>query len=620
MPTPGRTQWASFDPAASRDFFASVLDSPDLTEEADAVIAECGGLPLALDAAARMVRSYGWADTQNAFLRAHLSEIDTKWLPDSEQRNLAVVLAASVQALPERELACLLECAVWPEDVAVPAEALGLFWSAHMPDPFQQRKTANAFVSASLLQRDSNGAVRLHDLYHDYLRYLAGEDLAVMHGAIADRCVRFTETGCELIDNAFWALAHLPWHLLQAGRPEKAKLLQFDYGWLAAKLGVCGVQTLIADTRLVQDADLQRLGRVLRLSAHILAHDRTQLSAQLLGRFHDPPAGPIAELLSHASCHLPVTALIPNGAMHLTAPGQLVATFQGHGNSVEGALLLPDGRRALSWSEDCTLRLWDLESGESRPLQGHAGLVKGALLLDGGRALSWSDDRTLRLWDLESGEGRVLQSGSVRRVLLRDGGRALSWSGDRTLRLWDLESGEGRLLQGHEGPIRGALVLPDGGRALTWSGGCTLRLWDLENGEGRLLQGHEGRVSDVRLLPDGRRALSWSSDHTLRLWDLESGESQPLQGHEGPIRARWCCLTAPAPYPGRSMPPCGSGILRAARAGPCRATKAGSAIFGCCLTDVVSSPGRTITPCGCGTWRAARACSCRATKAQSGAR
>ena len=50
---------------------------------------------------------------------------------------------------------------------------------------------------------------------------------------------------------------------------------------------------------------------------------------------------------------------------------------------------------------DTTLRLWDLESGERRPLQGHDDPVIGALLLpDGRRALSWSEDRTLRLWDL----------------------------------------------------------------------------------------------------------------------------------------------------------------------------------------------------------------------------
>jgi WD40 repeat protein len=82
---------------------------------------------------------------------------------------------------------------------------------------------------------------------------------------------------------------------------------------------------------------------------------------------------------------------------------------------------------------DGTLRLWDLESGEGRPLQGHSGSVGGALLLpDGRRALSWSNDAsdgTVRLWDLESGEGRL--QGSAYQVdgalLLQDGRRTLSW-------------------------------------------------------------------------------------------------------------------------------------------------------------------------------------------------
>jgi len=48
-----------------------------------------------------------------------------------------------------------------------------------------------------------------------------------------------------------------------------------------------------------------------------------------------------------------------------------------------------------------TLRLWDLESGEGRPLRGQDGPVIDTLLLpDGRRALSWSEDRTLRLWEL----------------------------------------------------------------------------------------------------------------------------------------------------------------------------------------------------------------------------
>ena len=67
--------------------------------------------------------------------------------------------------------------------------------------------------------------------------------------------------------------------------------------------------------------------------------------------------------------------------------------------------VLADGRRALSGSDDRTLRLWDLETGaELRRFEGHEGWVTSVTVLaDGRRALSGSWDKTLRLWDLETG-------------------------------------------------------------------------------------------------------------------------------------------------------------------------------------------------------------------------
>ncbi len=53
----------------------------------------------------------------------------------------------------------------------------------------------------------------------------------------------------------------------------------------------------------------------------------------------------------------------------------------------------------------CTLRLWDLASARTlHTLEGHKSGVWGALVLaDGARALSWSEDWSLILWDLQSG-------------------------------------------------------------------------------------------------------------------------------------------------------------------------------------------------------------------------
>ena len=67
--------------------------------------------------------------------------------------------------------------------------------------------------------------------------------------------------------------------------------------------------------------------------------------------------------------------------------------------------MTPDGRRAVSASDDRTLKVWDLASGaELHTLSGHTGWVRAvAVTPDGRQAVSASDDNTLKVWDLASG-------------------------------------------------------------------------------------------------------------------------------------------------------------------------------------------------------------------------
>ena len=65
----------------------------------------------------------------------------------------------------------------------------------------------------------------------------------------------------------------------------------------------------------------------------------------------------------------------------------------------------PDGRWAVSASQDNTLKVWDLKSGEElRTLTGHTAGVYGVALTSDGRAVSASKDCTLRVWNLQTGE------------------------------------------------------------------------------------------------------------------------------------------------------------------------------------------------------------------------
>ena len=65
----------------------------------------------------------------------------------------------------------------------------------------------------------------------------------------------------------------------------------------------------------------------------------------------------------------------------------------------------PEARRAVSGSEDQTLRVWDLETGTClRTLKGHtAGVRSVSVTPEGRRMVSGSRDRTVRVWDLETG-------------------------------------------------------------------------------------------------------------------------------------------------------------------------------------------------------------------------
>jgi WD40 repeat protein len=222
--------------------------------------------------------------------------------------------------------------------------------------------------------------------------------------------------------------------------------------------------------------------------------------------------------------------------------GRRLRAFQGHTKEVRSIAWSNDHGRALSASDDRTLRLWDIETGEClRVLRGHARGLNGVVWRGGRHAVSVADDE-VRLWNVNTGrclqvfQGHTDISWGV--AWSEDETAILSCSRDGTVRLWAAETGQClHVFKGHENTVWSVAWIDDR-HFVSGSKDKTVRLWDARTR--RCLRVLEGDTSSIRVVAgDGKygRALSGSDDGTVRIWDLTTGHCVPVcDGHKVQIR------------------------------------------------------------------------------------
>ncbi|MGL4501808.1 MAG: hypothetical protein ACRCU2_22250, partial [Planktothrix sp.] len=107
---------------------------------------------------------------------------------------------------------------------------------------------------------------------------------------------KFPWTGAEVAAEVYLYQQAL-YHFREAGEIVAFQRLLWDFDWLQGKLEATDIRALLADFEAVtvgerRDSVLKRVEGALRLSAHVLEQDSSQLAGQLLGRllsFVEPP-------------------------------------------------------------------------------------------------------------------------------------------------------------------------------------------------------------------------------------------------------------------------------------------------------------------------------------------
>ena len=235
--------------------------------------------------------------------------------------------------------------------------------------------------------------------------------------------------------------------------------------------------------------------------------------------------------------------------------GGCLRTLEGHTMWVTAVRMSRDAQQALSASDDKTIKLWELATGRCvRTLEGHTSEVSSVCFADEERlALSGGWDGTLRVWELDTGQCRQSSKTDTPVVLVmgptRDGRHVLLGGGDNALRLWDMTAGAcSQRFEGHEAAVRCGCLSTDGDHVLSGSDDGTLRLWERSTGQCvRTFDGHDQSVTSVCLSADGLHAVSGSEDATVKLWDVATGRClRTFEGHSGEVAS--VCLTPDGRY------------------------------------------------------------------------
>lgn len=168
-------------------------------------------------------------------------------------------------------------------------------------------------------------------------------------------------------------------------------------------------------------------------------------------------------------------------------------------------------------------------------LNGHKGAIT-SLFIDEHLLMTGSEDKTIRLWNLETGETLRVLSGHTDAVkaVQFDETKCISGSLDKTLRIWNYNTGECvRTLQGH---TDGVLSLHFDDRVLSsGSKDNTIKVWNFASKECFTLRGHTDWVNKVQIYAK-TKLFSCSDDQTIRMWDLGMKSCvRVFQGHVGPV-------------------------------------------------------------------------------------
>ncbi|ETO13462.1 WD-40 repeat protein [Reticulomyxa filosa] len=237
---------------------------------------------------------------------------------------------------------------------------------------------------------------------------------------------------------------------------------------------------------------------------------------------------------------------------------KLLHIFQGHLDRVNSVKFSPDSKKIISTSNDKTIKIWDVGSGNKiKELQGHLASVNDAeFSSDETMVVSCSNDKTIRLWDIKYNTEIQKFEGHTGNVMISkfspNGMTIISWACDESIRIWNIQSGQMIQILHEIVGLHDILFSPNGQQIVISSYSDPTLVIDIKSGEKTKINcngfyivsslsnrtvdiwnvssetiikkfGGYSSIIYVKYFPDKNTVIGYLEDGTIRLWDVQLG-------------------------------------------------------------------------------------------------
>ncbi len=227
-----------------------------------------------------------------------------------------------------------------------------------------------------------------------------------------------------------------------------------------------------------------------------------------------------------AACKFNVIEIYEGGIFKTQKTLRLSANRHTHTDDILG-LAFGEGATLASSSQDCTVRLWDVENRQwlYTSENNEHGPQKILAYSNGILAFS-SDNSIIRLWDARNQQLLHIfqeEKSVIESVALGPNGVVALGSKDGTIRLWDIANKKWlHTFESSAGSVKGVAFGPNGMLASTSDE--DIELWDIENK--KLLHAFKISVDSFTSVAFGLNGVValGSKDGNIRLWDIENNK------------------------------------------------------------------------------------------------